>query len=552
MRIVLRRIELLGGLDVATDEPFEADRVTLGRGTDQNVQLPDMRVTLAHAEIRRQAGGGYRIECRGDNPVWVNGAQTVNAVVGVGDAIDIGRFRITIGAPEPEQDLVLLIEEHVSTREEKGRRRSEHRMMLDQTGLSKRRWAWGLAAAMLAGLLVVPLAARLAGGDQGRSLDAMWQSGPPIDSPFVHACAKCHETPFARVKNDACLACHKAQPLHSDRREILALPGMDDARCASCHEEHTGRNALIARKPELCTDCHAEPDARYAAAELPPVHRFDGDHPDFTLRLLAVKDGVPGPREVRQVPGAELSEESNLIFPHDKHLLAKGVNAPEGVRVMKCADCHKPAALGFTPVRMETQCADCHRLAFDPDNPDRVLPHGQPKEVAALIRDRLARDALGGGVAKPDAPEIVRLLRRPGQVLTRDEAQAALAWADAQAERMIDDVFSRRICTVCHVVGRTEDPAEPWTVAKVRIAETYLSGARFDHRAHASEECSRCHEATTSKASTEVLIPPLANCRECHGDPGVSGRMATACVDCHGFHIGTTMTFAPAPSAPSP
>jgi len=40
-----------------------------------------------------------------------------------------------------------------------------------------------------------------------------------------------------------------------------------------------------------------------------------------------------------------------------------------------------------------------------------------------------------------------------------------------------------------------------------------------------------------------VLIPPLANCRECHGDPGMRGKLGTACVDCHGFHIADTLRF---------
>ena len=49
MRVILRRTESLGGLPVATDEEVQLDRIKVGRGTDQDVQLPDMRVTLAHA-----------------------------------------------------------------------------------------------------------------------------------------------------------------------------------------------------------------------------------------------------------------------------------------------------------------------------------------------------------------------------------------------------------------------------------------------------------------------------------------------------------------------
>ena len=59
----------------------------------------------------------------------------------------------------------------------------------------------------------------------------------------------------------------------------------------------------------------------------------------------------------------------------------------------------------------------------------------------------------------------------------------------------------------------------------------------IDHAAHRTEKCERCHQARPSKDAADVLVPPLANCRECHGDPGTRGRLGTACVDCHGFHI---------------
>jgi len=80
MRLILRRMESLGGLMVASDEEVELDRVKIGRGTDQDVQLPDMRVTLAHAEIR-PLGSGWRIECRSENPVWVNGRQVLEGEI---------------------------------------------------------------------------------------------------------------------------------------------------------------------------------------------------------------------------------------------------------------------------------------------------------------------------------------------------------------------------------------------------------------------------------------------------------------------------------------
>ena len=539
MRVVLRRMESLGGLLVATDENVELDRITIGRGTDQDVQLPDVRVTLAHAEIRPQQGGGWRIECRSENPVWVNDSQLIEGALGVGDTIDCGRFRLTVEPPEPGADLVLQIEERVSAREEKGRRRRQYVLDLGQTTLRKRRTAWGLVVLVLAVLLTLPVALRYgAGGDAGASLDSAWQAGPAsaAHSGFIHDCDSCHQVPFAAVRNDACLACHQQQAHHSDAPEILALDEMGGARCGSCHLEHSGRDALIARNTALCTDCHAEPDERYASAKLAPVSRFGGDHPGFTLSLPAWDGSKARRTEVAQDPGP-VRELSHLAFPHDVHVATGGISSPDGLRVLACADCHRPMGSGFAPIRMEDNCLSCHRLDFDPDMPGRRLPHRAPAEVAAIILDHYARVALTGGVEEPSAPEAVRLLRRPGQALRAEEREAAMSWAQARASETMEDVFARRLCIGCHNVQRTEDPALPWTIEPVALSSTYLTGARFDHTAHRTEQCSRCHAAEASRESSDVLIPPLANCRECHGDPGARGLMGSACVDCHGFHI---------------
>ena len=537
MRVILRRTESLGGLPVATDEEVQLDRIKIGRGTDQDVQLADMRVTLAHAEIRPR-DKGWRIECRSENPVWVNGRQVTEGPIEIGDAMNFGRFRVHVRPPPPGADLLLEIEEHLTSREVEAARKARMRVTLADGGLRKRIWAWGAAVAVLVLLLVLPAVLRYGtGGEAGASLDRVWQAGPPSDSHsgFIQDCASCHQAPFAAVRNDACLACHKQQAHHSDHPEILQLGDMIDGRCGSCHLEHTGRDALIARRTELCTDCHADPADRFAAAELPPVGSFDGDHPGFTLSLPAWKDGEEQRVELAQEPAPR--EASQLRFPHDKHLVTDGVASPDGKRLLDCADCHRPMGATFAPIRMEDHCQSCHRLDFDPDVPGRRLPHRAPAEVAAIIFDHYARMALVGGVQEPAAPEAVRLLRRPGQVMQAEERKAALDWAEAKAQQTMEEVFSRRLCATCHQVKRTEDPVKPWDVEPVALTATFLTGARFDHAAHRTEKCGRCHEAKESKDSADVLVPPLANCRECHADPGTRGRMATACVDCHGFHI---------------
>lgn len=559
MKVVLRRLEAMGELSVATDEFLDTDRVTIGRGTDQTVQLPDMRLSLAHSEIRALKDGEYTIESKTRTGVWVNGTPEPSHRLHSGDVIDCGRFRLTVGAPPPDAELLLEIAERISAREEKAQRKGLYLMRLIDSGLSKRRPAWLLAGAVLLAGLVLPLLLRYGfpGSEAGASLDQIWQAGPSSSahSRFLTDCSACHQQPFQAVRNEACTACHSAIKQHSDRPELQALAGMSDARCGSCHLEHSGRAALHASDPDLCTDCHAKPERNFAAAQLQPARQFAAEHPAFSPRLPRYEAGRGfRHQEVSQDNPAELREDSNLIFPHDVHLDPKGIRAVDGKKVLDCGDCHAPEGRGegFKPVVMETHCAACHRLDFDPGEPERVLPHAQPAEVARIIRDHYARQALAGEVKDPAAPDSTRLRRVPGEVLNAEQSRAAMQWAEARSARVIDEVFERRVCGGCHTVERTDQApgaaSAPWRVTPVAQTSNYFTGARFDHAAHRTEDCAQCHNAKSSKTSSDLMLPDLASCRGCHGDPGHAQMVPSACADCHSFHTAGDATMDTAPA----
>lgn len=545
MRILLRRVEMHGAQPVTVARRLMADRLTIGRSTRQLVEIADLRVALEHAEISLTRPGVYRLTTTGRNTVWVNGAVAHLAELEPGDIVDIGRFSLTVEPPDADSDLALRIEERLSAREEKSWRQQRFSMTLEEAGAGKRRAALALAGAILLLGLAAPLLLRhLPFTPAEVSMDRIWQAGDasPAHSHFIADCDTCHELPFVRVRNQACLQCHRERPQHSDRADILALNGFANARCGGCHLEHSGA-ALIARKPTLCTHCHAEPEEDYAVAQLAPAGNFERAHPEFTLRLPRLHDSVIDYAEFPQ--GVALREQSNLLFPHDLHLAALGVGAPGGRRALNCSDCHQPAGRGFVPVRMEPHCLDCHRLDFDPDQPAAQLPHAPAAQVSKIIRDHFARIALAGEVAAPEAPELVRIPRRAGEALTPEQAAASLNWADARAGTAIDEVFGHRICRECHEVQRTDNPEDPWRIAPVARSSGFLTGARFDHAAHSTVDCNDCHAATRSASSADVLIPDLASCRRCHGDPGSSGRVPTACVGCHSFHMSAKARFDP-------
>jgi hypothetical protein len=306
----------------------------------------------------------------------------------------------------------------------------------------------------------------------------------------------------------------------------------------------------------MCTDCHADPQSRFAGLPLIGVNDFSDAHPAFAPTLKRYDAAQRRFADSRQRMGTQaLHEDTGLLYPHDVHLDPDGIRAPEGRRILQCASCHVPdgSGRGFAKITMQQQCADCHRLDFDPDDPQRTVPHGKPAEIAAMLSDYYARKALAGGVRDTTAPSVVRERRRPGEVLAPPATRAALAWADQRAQQTLSELYDRRVCRSCHVVERDAGTPGGWRVAPVTLQTDALPRAHFSHAAHAAEPCASCHAAAKSKDSRDVLLPGIARCRECHGGEQTARKVPSTCVLCHDFHRdGAASMFAPAAAAEAP
>ena len=244
-------------------------------------------------------------------------------------------------------------------------------------------------------------------------------------------------------------------------------------------------------------------------------------------------------------------ERSGLKFTHDEHLevggavarMAKKLSAEYGYgEVLECADCHTADAGGalFETVRMEDACAGCHSLVFAEDGGrPRTLPHGEPEEVIAIIEDFFLASALRGVAEETAAIE----RRRPGAATRANrEARRENAFA-AAGERTLDAVkavFSEGgACYDCHVVDAPEDPASlEYSVWPVVLADQFMPLARFHHDSHSTADlaCETCHAAETSSAATDVLMPSIAECRECHLGTETKTAIPSDCVMCHVYH----------------
>ena len=108
------------------------------------------------------------------------------------------------------------------------------------------------------------------------------------------------------------------------------------------------------------------------------------------------------------------------------------------------------------------------------------------------------------------------------------------------------------VCGECHTVGF--GGADGVRIAPVAQPTRYFRNGWFDHRPHLNLDvrgtdgsrkwgCRDCHAAEKSNSSSDLLLPSLANCQQCHtGESGathaklVRSGTASGCAMCHDYH----------------
>ncbi len=556
-----------GGIE-RTEQVIEGDVVTIGRATDQHLHIPDRTLPLQHSVIRDQ-GEYLQIRANAGAILFVNEERTSSARLHPGDLIEISNWRILVSDPPAgsSHKYYLRVEPGEALSEEDVDLGAQFKTSLDQTRLSKRAPSWLLVLLITASGLLLPGAAMLLPGLQDALHttpfgDRQWDTGPLHPSHrFIYGagqkgCRACHVEAFEHAPDEACVACHRFVEHHVDVT-VHEIPELEGRRCASCHEEHHEPQALIRRDQEHCTGCHADLGASTTGpTDLRNVGDFYDDHPEFKVTTL-----VPSGRgkatswriERVALDDPDLMERSNLKFPHDIHLDPGGIDSPERGRiVMDCKDCHhlESGGMYLEPVSMERDCAECHELTFDASEPHRQVPHGDTEAVMEMLREFYARKVLESGGQQSAASS-----RRPGrgrrqrsEAVQQPSAPVArtvntvevLAEADDRARAAAAAIFEQRTCAICHQISEVDDPDAPvpWAVDPVRLTRIWMPKSWFDHEAHATYECDRCHVTViNSTESSEVNMPGIGICRDCHGGEDTPGLLGSSCIDCHRFHI---------------
>jgi predicted CXXCH cytochrome family protein len=557
MDVLLRELrEGPDGIAEYYDTEIAGKQLTIGSAADRNIQLLGREIAAEHAVIK-QFGSRLELHCARGQFVRLNGKKKDSARLNIGDVIELAGHRLRIAPPPP--GFAATIELQTNDRVDASTFESAFQTDLAQTWLGKRAMAWtGVVLVVLFGLALPMLVMKLHHADQATPSwvpgDKFWNSGPlhqVHQQAIGDRCETCHEKLFQRVQDSACEDCHRTTHDHIMPARLALTELGPTPRCATCHREHNEPQTFLVNSGDsMCVDCHGEPDHDFGQIKLDAVQGFGLQrHPEFKAHLLAsttVSAGAGFAYEWKEVIAAldKANEQSNLKFSHQQHMDPDRVLGRGDSQPLNCADCHKiePDGEHFTPITMEGQCAACHELTFDPGAPDRQLPHGKPREVVLTLQDYFTRK-----FSDPNAGRATRERRRlPGQQDAEETCTGEpFDCAMRSARKEIESQFTRRGCIGCHGVIDTQaaNVFDRFQVVPIRFARDYFPANRFDHSSHeiqgkltGDDACLSCHAAKKSQDSSDLMVPGITKCTECHGDKAAAERVTVQCVSCHEYH----------------
>lgn len=581
-----------GGRESLRARDHEGDEISIGRDANSDLVIADLSVSLRHAKLAIGKNGDAVFSLLPGCSARINGRLVTGKTASLKPEgkVRIGRFELRIEKPAGPDNITATIEQ-METAPTPISAEDEDKVFSLHTALpSKRLMAWVFSLAVIGFFLALPIwADRNPDHARLKSLpvqaDLSWNSGKIslMHANLKNDCKSCHVKAFVSVEDKACVDCHKGLVDHADKDDMRATQphptgfdakldevsnmfGRPQERCAACHVEHNTKANIIETSQALCTDCHSDLDTHLKDTKLTNVSDFGTDHPEFSPNVIT-RPSFTNPVFSRMALDKNPKGFSGLKFPHDMHM-EKGKAVAKMARKLAgsttddrfgfangvdCADCHRPEAGGalFEPVKMQQDCAMCHDIGFEDDGGYlRTLRHGEPEEVIATMRDFYLAKALGN---IRDAEMNTRTRRRPGsaaQIRDLNRRELAFKQADNRTAAKVKSIFSKGgACADCHVIDFPSDPATlDYRVRPISLNDSFYPKSPFNHQSHEVGKltCKSCHAAETSKLSSDVLLPKIKICRDCHigeesyrrGGKFAEGTLPTTCLTCHTYHGG--------------
>ncbi|MEE3109745.1 MAG: hypothetical protein VX323_06850, partial [Pseudomonadota bacterium] len=257
-------------LHPAGGEPQErahyGEMLTLGRATDQGLQLPDRHLPLSFCELTPD-GGQLDLRVVGEGAAFVNGRRTRGSKLAIGDSVDLGASRITRVEAPADYDFAIEFRP-ASDGGEEGVFGAQFKQTLELGGLARRGPSWAFVGLILGLFLILPGTALISedAAELTRATplpdDSLWSSGPLHTSHrfMGNDCSACHVDAFAMVRDQECVACHASMTHHVDTA-VHQVAELEETRCASCHKEHNEPSVLVQGDQRECASCHGNLEA---------------------------------------------------------------------------------------------------------------------------------------------------------------------------------------------------------------------------------------------------------------------------------------------------
>lgn len=427
--------------------------------------------------------------------------------------------------------------------------------------------------------------------------EKIYSPGPLIASHamFEHDCSKCHDGGgtggFLRsVSDSACLTCHDAA-IHADKQITFVSTGgprKTSANCVHCHMEHKGHDAMLGGNDLHCVQCHDNLAPRTAGGKTDvqnAIHAFNTPpaHPAFGRNLK--KDGV-------------WVDNTPLKFNHKKHLdeISGKEKLQDCTVCHRSAGTSGSGREAMLPVSYEVHCKSCHPMSLGSGLPD--IPH-ERMEMVRLITGNIGAGISAKLAAMiPEEREktlTVTTTRKVGlRTVTEKKALTPEEYVDAKLKPLMEKVSSSTVadlpvfkeveklegpiksaamlelyaaygmttsCKYCHTIdgspsaiagtplrtlptGYHPAPASTQPTAQPSVPQATPTGRRwftssvFNHDAHRMMECVACHaQAKSSEKTSDLLMPDIQVCTQCHHPGGRDQRAASNnCITCHVYH----------------
>lgn len=561
MTYLIRSIDkTASGREIVRERDIAHDELVIGRAAENDIHLPDLAVEQRHVRVRPVHGGQLALEAIGSLGFTLDGRNTREATIDPreGAELALGSYRLVF-AREADGRVA------VTVREIEDRVVDKHETLggfsLGRALPRKRTMGWIALGAILLAFLAVPIWSHMnrerVKPDYDKPgavmMDASWRTGALSvrHHGLEDNCEACHTEPFVAVRDEACLTCHKdigdhaAQPRQASARGPLpwgdaiqwdvahAFGKPGPGACTDCHTEHEGAGRMEPAREKFCADCHGTLDTRLIDTALGNASDFGKVHPQFQA-LLTTAPGQEKPQRVSLA--AHPRQWDGLRFPHKLHLDKRGGVARMAQRLgtkggygepLECGDCHRPTADGvrFLPVDMENDCESCHSLVIDQvGGVYRKVRHGDAEQARAELM------ALG----RASRPMVVGARQRPGQYGSSGLYRANFGGPATGAALLARAMAREGLCGECHVPAPGGGALE---VMPVTQPSRYFMHGWFDHEDHKQETCTSCHAADKSASSADLLLPAIAQCRDCHqGESARRAEVPSSCAMCHSYH----------------